>query len=117
MFANGPKGGLAARVGHKVANEVIDAPDKRKVIFSQSKPGAKGVRNAQTGINKQKAKSNYATRMMGVQQVHELKNFGFVPPYTALFADSKVHHNKAKFATGGDVVQVMFDVGQEDIQS
>ena len=54
---------------------------------------------------------------MRVQQVHELKNFSLVPPYTALLADSKVHHNKTKLATGGDVVQVMLDVGLEDIQS
>ena len=95
MFANGPKGGLAARVGHEVADEVVNAPDKRKVIFSQSKPGAEGVRNAQTGINKKKAKSNYATSMMGMQQVHELKNTGSMPLYIVLLADNEVHDNKA----------------------
>ena len=53
---------------------------------------------------------------MRVQQIHELKDFGLVPPYTALLVDSKVHHNKTELAAGGDVVQVMLDVGLEDIQ-
>ena len=35
MLVDGPKGGLAAGIGHEVTNAVVDAPDKRKEIFSQ----------------------------------------------------------------------------------
>ena len=40
---------------------------------------------------------------MRVQQVHEFKDFGLVPPYTTLLVDSKIHHNNAELAAGGDV--------------
>ena len=55
--------------------------------------------------------------MMRMQHVHELKNTGSMPLYMVLLADNEVYDNKAKLATGGDVVQIMFDEGQEDIQS
>ena len=35
MLVDGPKGGLAAGVGHEVTNAFVDAPDKRKEILSQ----------------------------------------------------------------------------------
>ena len=34
VFANGPKGGLAAGVGHEVANEIVNAPDKQKKFLA-----------------------------------------------------------------------------------
>ena len=57
------------------------------------------------------------TCMMRMQQVHELQNTGSMPLYIVLLADNEVHDNKAQLATGVDVVQIMFDEGQEDIQS
>ena len=35
MLINGPKGGLAAGLGHEVTDALVDTPDKRKVIGSQ----------------------------------------------------------------------------------
>ena len=35
MLIDGPKGGLAAGLGHEVTDALVDTPDKRKVIGSQ----------------------------------------------------------------------------------
>ena len=53
---------------------------------------------------------------MGVQQVHKFQNFSPMPLNTVLRADYKVYHNEAKFATRGDVVQVVFDKGQKELE-
>ena len=88
---------------------LINSCDQIKMIICQFKRLAECFRGAQAGKDENLAETNNVTSMMGVQQVHKFQNFSPMPLNTVLRADYKVYHNEAKFATRGDVVQVVFD--------
>ena len=109
MLIARPERGPAAGLGHEVSDMLVNSCDQRQIIFRQFKRLFKCFRGTQARKNENKAKTDNVTSMMSVQQVHEFQNFGPMPLNTMLLADYKVYHNKTKFATRGDVVQVMFD--------
>ena len=115
MLVTKPKSGPAAGLSHEVTDTFINPCDQRKIVVCQFQRFPESFRGAQAGIDENETKADNVTSMMSVQQVHKFQNPGPMPLNTVLLADYKVYYNKAKFATRGDVVQVVFDKGQKDI--